>query len=336
VTETGRNILVCRTDALGDTILTIPVCTALKKAFWHARVTMLLSPYTQDIVRNHPDIDQAMLYDPGHRHAKRAGLKRLAQELQARAFDTALAVYPDRRVSWALWRAGIPQRIGTSRRWWSFLYTHKVNHSRAQAYKHEAEYNLDLVRTLGVEAELQAPELFVQPDAKTWADKYYHSLGVRDTDQLVIIHPGARGSSANWSTELYGKLADLLMRSFKCKILLTGSKQEQEIVRKTADYCQEKPLCLEAAVDLNHFAALLVRARLVIVGNTGPLHMACALGVPVVTLFPAAGVTGPVRWGPLGKQAVVITPPPGTRSHDLQSVSPAQVAEKAGQWLKTA
>jgi ADP-heptose:LPS heptosyltransferase len=318
-----HNFLVCRTDALGDTLLTLPVCTALKKAYPQARVSMLVAPYTQDVVKNHPDVDQVLVED-----------KHLAQKLKAEKFDTVLVVFPDPKISWALWRARIPRRVGTNRRWWSFLYNVRVKHSRAKAEKHEAEYNLDLVRALGVKAELHPPKLSVLPEEKKWAQTFYKQQQVSAEENLIIIHPGGRGSSANWDVEQYGQLADLVMKKFSCKVFLTGSKSEQERLRSVAKYCEKKPLCLEQSISLNQFSALLQRASVVVAGNTGPLHLASALDVPVVTVFPHSGVTGPKRWGPLNKRAVVLTPPVSKHSEDLKQVKPEQVLEKMSDWVQ--
>ncbi|MCK5243336.1 glycosyltransferase family 9 protein [bacterium] len=323
MTGNKRNFLVCRTDALGDTILTIPVCTALKKAFPHAHIAMLVAPYTADIVDQHPDIDQVLVNDA-----------QLPAKLKTEKIDTALAVFPDLRVSWALWRAGIQQRVGTSRRWWSFLYNVHVKHSRAKAERHEAEYNLDLVRAIGAKAELQTPKLFVQPEAGTWAETFYQQREVREGDKLVIVHPGGRGSAANWEAEQYGQLTNMLMQELSCKVLVTGSNNEQKRLHAVAKYCQKPPLLLDQPVTLKQLAALLQRAKVVVAGNTGPLHLAAALEVPVVTVFPPTGVTGPIRWGPLGKCSVVLTPPENRQSMDLKLVRPRQVLNSIKSWLR--
>jgi len=330
-----HNILVCRTDALGDTILTLPVCTALKQAFPQARVSMLVSPYTREAVVHQLDIDQVITYDVKHAHAQRAGFLRFLHMLKTERFDTALVVFPDPRISWGLFRAGVPRRVGTSRRLWSFLYTIKVKHSRLKAEKHEAEYNLDLVRALGVTAELKPPQLKVTSAARAWADDYYRNLGIKSDDKLIVIHPGGRGSAANWGPEQYGRLAQILRQAYQCKILLTGSESEQPLLGAVARCCSQQVYRLQQVITLQQLAALLSRANVVVVGNTGPLHMACALDVPVVTIFPPAGVTGPTRWGPLGRRAVVLTPPLDEKPVDLKRVSPEQAAEKAGTLLRS-
>lgn len=321
-------ILVCRTDALGDTLLTLPVCAALKEAFPRARVAMLVSAYAAEAVAQQPEVDQVLVYDAAGQHAGRAGFRRLRQLVAQNRFDAALLVFPDPRISWAVFRAGVPRRVGTGRRWWSCLFTVRVRHSRARAQKHEAEYNLDLVRALGVPAELRPPRLRVTGEAREWAEHYYQEAGISGQARLVIIHPGGRGSSANWPRERYIALAAMILRETPAKVLLTGAKAEQaQLVAESARH-EPRPLVLDQAVSLRQLAALIARADVFISGNTGPLHMAAGLDARIIALFPAAGVTGPVRWGPLSQRAEVLCPPEERPEPGLLAITPQRVLEK--------
>ncbi len=329
-----RRILVCRTDALGDAILTLPVCLALKKAFPQAWVSMLVSGYTHDALSSQPGPDQVMVYEACGRHAGWRGLKRLKQEIGGQSFDTALLVFPDIRISWAIFRAKVARRIGTGRRLWSGLYNLKVRHSRARAQRHEADYNLDLVRIMEVEAELMPPRLVVEKHAEAWAKKYCQCAGLKPGDKLIILHPGGRGSSANWLPSNYASLARILMRQYEFRVLLTGSRQEQDLLADVAKQAGTQPLVLSEPVDLKQLAALIAQASVFVSGNTGPMHLAAGLGIPTVSLFPARGVTGPIRWHPLGKRGVVLTSPDmnkksgGEEYAGLSGIEPLRVAEK--------
>ncbi|MCD4814174.1 glycosyltransferase family 9 protein [bacterium] len=328
-----KKILVCRTDALGDTLLTLPVCQALKQAFPQAAVDMLVAAYTSDLIENHPAVDTVIAYDKQGAHRGCRGRKKLIAILRAGHYDAALAVFPDKHISWSLLRARIPLRIGTARRWWSVLFNKKVKHSRAKAQRHEAEYNLDLVRALGVEVVLSPPKLEVLSSAEQWAKDYYQSLGRKPGDMWIGIHPGGHGSSSNWRPEQYGRLAEKLIQQYQCKILLTGSIDEQPLLHLADKACKPKLSVLETTVTLQQLAALIKQADLFIAGNTGPLHMAAALDVPVVTVFPAQGVTGPVRWGPLGRRVSVLTPPTTGDPTAVQEIRIEDVVKAVRQYI---
>lgn len=325
-----NNILVCRTDAIGDALLALPVCAALKRSFPGARITLLVSAYAYDLLDGQPGTDEVWACAARGEHAGGSGLRRLRDRIRAAGFDTALLVFPDRRVSWAVSRAGVPRRVGTGRRWWSFLYTHRVRHHRAAAERHEADYNLDLVRALGVSATLEAPRLRLFPEAQAWADGYLQALGVNPSDRLVLLHPGSRGSAANWPPETYGRLAQRLNTEPGVRLLLTGSPAERGVLQAAAAVCSPAPACLTEAVGLKQFAALLARAAVFVSGNTGPMHIASLLGVPTVSVFPSGGVTGPVRWRPLGPRATILTPP----TADVAAITPEAAAEAVtAAWL---
>jgi len=276
------------------------------------------------LIDGQPGPDEVWACSTQGEYAGRAGVAHLQARVRAAGFDAALLVFPDRRVSWAVCRAGVPRRIGTGRRWWSFLYTDRVAHHRAAAERHEAEYNLDLVRALGVSAELEAPRLRLFPEAEAWTGEYLRALGVRSADRLVILHPGSRGSAANWPAATYGLLARQLAGDKRIRLLLTGSPAEQDVLRETAANCDPAPARLTEAVTLRQLSALIARAAVFVSGNTGPMHIASAIGVPTVSIFPAAGVTGPVRWRPLGPWPVVLTPAEGA---DVRTISVEAVAD---------
>lgn len=300
-----RHILVCRTDALGDALLAWPVCAALKRAFPRTRVTFLTSAYAAPLFAGQSGPDEVWAYDPD------APLADLVRRVRAAGPDAALLVFPDRWVSWALWRAGVKKRVGTARRWWSFLYTVRVNVSRARGDRHEADLNLDLVRALGAEAKLIPPRLTVAAADRAWARSTLKRSGLRPGDRLVLLHPGGRGSSANWPPERYGQLAGILRQVPRIHLLLTGSNTEQDLLCAAARACVPEPARLTEPVTLPRFAALISEAEVFVSGNTGPMHVASALGVPTVSIFPPAGVTGPARWHPLGRPHIVLTPPEG-------------------------
>jgi ADP-heptose:LPS heptosyltransferase len=318
-----QNILICRTDAIGDALLTLPVAAALKQAWPRAQVVFLASAYAADILEGQPGLDEVWAYAPG----SRAGLKKLIVRLRQSRFDAALLVFPDRWVSWAVWRSGIPVRVGTARRWWSWLYSQKVAVSRAQGNRHEAEYNLDLVRALGVEAKLKPPRLRLFSEAKRWAQAYLKAQGIKSGHNLIVVHPGGRGSAANWPPEKYRELVQRLARWPKTRVLLTGSAAEQNLLAEVARGCSPAPDILRDSISLKQLAALLAQARVMISGNTGPMHIAAGLNVPTVSFFPPAGVTGPGRWRPLGNRQEVLTPAAQDQA-DMETIS-VERAERA-------
>jgi len=319
-------ILICRSDAIGDALLALPVVTALRRAFPQTHLGFLASDYAADAVDLQAHGPDAVLrYDARGRHAGRAGLRTLAREIAEHGFDAALMVYPDRRISWAVYCAGIRLRVGTGRRWWSLLFNRRIRKSRSQGGRHEAEYNLDLVRALGVAAELEAPLLKTCPGDQAWADAYLKGKGIELRRPWVILHPGGRGSADNWPAKNYGRLARLACDS-GVQVFLTGTACEQPLLHAVtaASGLPALPRLIEP-VTLKQLAAVIARAGALVSGSTGPMHLAAGLRVPTVSLFPEGGVTGPERWRPLSPLARVLTPGPG---EGVGTIAPETVAQQ--------
>lgn len=313
-----RRWLVCRTDALGDSLLALPVAAAIKRLEPGSHVTLLASAYTHELFQGHPDLDQVLAYDADSEHAGWSGMHRFIRLVAGQKFDVALLVFPDRRVSWAVYWAGVRQRVGTGRRLWSWLYTRRVAHSRAQSVRHEADYNLDLLRALGLNPALEPPAITVRPEAKVWAQADLKQRGLAGGQRLVIIHPGGRGSAANWPLEQYRRLSELLLADPNVRVLVTGAGQEQAQNAAAFGAGARQPWVLRTAISLPQLSALLAEADTVVAGNTGPAHLAASLGKRVVALYPAGGKTGPVRWRPLGSRVEVL---------NLESLEPETAAQ---------
>ena len=135
-----RKILLVRTDRIGDTLLTLPVVKPIKEKWPECKIDFLARTYTHPILKNVKEIGQILNYDPEGVHRGIRGHQLLATEIQHQDYETAILFYPRFGLTSALWRAGIPRRIGTSHRWYSFLLTDRVYQSRRECLKHEVEY----------------------------------------------------------------------------------------------------------------------------------------------------------------------------------------------------
>ena len=156
--ETVSRILVVRTDRIGDVLLTTPVSTALRQAFPQAKISWLVRPYAAPLLEHNPDVDQVLL-DKGQ------STRDLATMLKREQFDAAIVALPRWRIAWALWRAGVPVRIGPASKLYSILFTHRLYQHRSEGKKHEADYNLELLAPLGVSFQ-RHPTRFALTDCR--------------------------------------------------------------------------------------------------------------------------------------------------------------------------
>ena len=301
-----KHILVARTDKIGDLLLTLPVFQTLKQSFPQARVTALVSAYAKEIVEGHPAIDAVEAFDP------RMGLFELAKRFKQLAPDVFIAVYPRAKQVLAAWLAGVPVRIGTAYRWYGYFLNHRIKVHRHLCEKHEVEYNLDLVKPLGVTQFADKIQFPVTDADRTAARELLQPKGIAPGTPYVAVHPGHKGSALNWSPERYAELIGHLCRK-GMKVIITGGADEKNLVTQVTHLLFEldaaqKPATLVGECGLKTLAAVYEGAACFLSGSTGTMHLAAAVGTPTVALFCPIPATTPVRWGPWGNESTVLMP----------------------------
>lgn len=299
-----HNILVVRTDRIGDVILTLPTVEALKSNFPNAHVTMLVSSYTSTLVE---DIAGTLLYN---RDGKLKPFFEILREIRNVHFDAVITAHPRFRIALLLKLAGIPLRIGTGYRWYSFLFNKKIFEHRKTAEKHEAEYNLTLAAALGCKIpEKIISRLIVTDQEKQTARDVRRKLELTDRSPLVLLHPGSGRSARDWRPERFARLAAEFTK-LGHRVVITGGVKEEALVNRVAHEAGNNVKPFISKLNLKEFAAFIQTAKLFVANSTGPLHIAAAVGTPVIGFYPPLRVMSPKRWGPLTDKKAVFVPDP--------------------------
>jgi heptosyltransferase-2 len=218
------------------------------------------------------------------------------------AFEAALLAFLSR----------IPKRIGYSTQGRGFLLSQKARPRIKQLNRHQVYYYLDLLFQTGVSDldYLNSPDF--QPDISFTAtsqsiesaNRLLKELGIEPSDRLIGINPGAfYGSAKRWLTDRYAALADLLICEKGAKVLIFGSEGERPIAEEIESQMNERPIVLTGRTDLPALMGTMSRCRIFITNDSGPMHLAAALGVPQVAIF---GSTDEIATGPFSGKAVVI------------------------------
>ena len=301
-----KKILLVRTDRLGDVILTLPMLSALHACFPDATITMLLSQYTGQIVEGNPLVHEILWYD---HDGQLFPFRKMCSEITKRSFDAAIVVHPRPRLAWLLYRSGIPVRVGTGYRWYSVLFNKRVFEHRKDAKRHEVEYNLRLLEALDCKSTSE-PEfpIAVPREADDTVVMLYRSLGITDDDLVVILHPGSGGSAREWPAEYFGILGARLIEHPHVRVLVTGGKGEERKVAEILVATKGGAVPLVGKLTVKELAALFRRTHLFVGNSTGPLHLAAAMGTPVIGLYPQAKAMSERRWGPYTKKKEVFVP----------------------------
>ncbi len=298
-----KNILFIRTDRIGDVVLSLPMLPVLKKNFPNASITVLVRPYTKGLVERHPCVDNVMLWN---QHNHESLWKNIAR-LKTKKFDLAILPYPRFNLALMIFLAGIPIRVGTGYRWYSFFLNKKIYEHRKDAKKHEVEYNLNLLSAIGI-ADHSVPvfDFAVPGDRQNIVDTQLAKDKLLNVP-FVVLHVGSGGSARDWPLKKFAKLGDELLSNHHLKVVLTGSESEKALVSEVEHAMNLKPVNYVGKFSLEELGAVFKRATVFISNSTGPLHIASMVGTSVIAFYPPIIQCSPVRWGPFTKRKVVFT-----------------------------
>ncbi|MFA5402718.1 MAG: lipopolysaccharide heptosyltransferase II [Candidatus Omnitrophota bacterium] len=295
-----KRILIARTDRIGDVLLSTPVIKALRDKYPQAYIAMMVSPYAKDIVEGNPYLDKVIIYDKDGAHKSWLNSLRFAQGLKKKKFDLALILHPVNRTHLVSFLAGIPKRIGYDRKL-GFLLTDRIRHTKQLGEKHELEYNLDLLKYLDIDAQEKDLYMPIKPESEKWVKELFKQENIHEADRLLAIHPAASCPSKIWPPERFAQAADKLAQSYGFKVFIVAGPKDLKAAEAVAKQMRSGVINLAGKTSVSQLASLLKRCALFISNDSGPVHIASAIGTPVISIFGRnqAGLS-PRRWGPVG------------------------------------
>jgi heptosyltransferase-2 len=283
-------ILIRATNWVGDAIMALPALRAVRKRFPEAEIAIVARPYVADISRDQAICDQLIAYDPKGLHSGISGRERLASELRAQKFDVALLLQNAFDAAWLAWRANIPERIGYARDGRSFLLTKAVllpKHGEIPA--HEKFYYLELLRRAGWLDSMPNEEfisLSIPEEKRQSADEFLYKSGVRRGALRIAIGAGASyGSAKCWPPPRFAKVANRLQSEADADVILFGTSAEAGVAAAISVEMQQPPIDLTGKTAIADLPALLSQCHLFIGNDSGAMHVAAAVGLPVVAVF---------------------------------------------------
>jgi lipopolysaccharide heptosyltransferase II len=307
-----QNILIVRTDRIGDVVLTTPTIHALRQALPQARLSILVAPATQDLVKGNPDLNQILLDDRRAMHQGLGGFLKLVNEIRRERFDAAIILHTKKRTNLLCFLAGIPLRIGYQNAKWGFLLNHPIEDTRHHGTKHEADYCLDVLKALGLNIKPHPLTLFVpvQPSAEQWAQQIFQQQGFSPTDKIFALHPGASDPSKQWPAKRFVELVEALSGRYAGRFILVGADNVKPIAQTICSSTKVPILNLAGQTTVSQMASLFKRCTMLISNDSGPVHVAAGVGTPVVSIFTRnqPGINAQ-RWKPLGSKSRFITVP---------------------------
>lgn len=280
--------LLVRLGSMGDILHALPAASALRDAFAGARIDWVVDPKWARLLEGNPDLSEVISFDRKSARGAAAAVRKMRAAHYACAIDFQ-SLYKSALLAFA---SGAPRRVGFESSYAreglaSLLYTDRLNPRGA----HKVEHNLTLVENVGARKSKPRFPLAIHPEDE---DRVARELAAHGVGEFFVLNPGGGWRSKCWPAERYGELHRLLAGRYGWRGVVTFGPGEEDLARQVVDAAgHSRPAAI--ALGLGPLMALMRRARFVVSADTGPLHLAAALGAPVVGLF---GPTDPSRNGP--------------------------------------
>jgi len=299
-------LLIIRNDRIGDLVLTLPAFEYARKAYPNAEISVLVAEGTAPLLQKNANVDR-VLTDDG-----KSSSKELARRLRPQRFHATVVINTNTRNCLAVWRARIPIRVCWAGKPIGLLLgNHRVRLRRSHPPIHESEFALALVKRLGIDPSvmLSPPSLHMDEVVRQRVRARIQGDLGRD-GPLFGVHPGNYNSAYNWPPERYLELVRYL--ASRGRVAVTGGPGERALLaamKAELPHTALPRVAFYSDFELQEACAAIAMEDVLTVSSTGPMHLAGALGTPVVALFSAHPAHDPKKWAPFGNENTILQPP---------------------------
>ncbi len=295
-----KKIIISRPDAIGDVLLTLPMCGLIKKYFPEVKIVFIGRTYTEAIIKCCEHVDEFINADVLSEHHNNHAITILKQS----GADTIIHVFPNKHIAKLAKQAGIKNRIGTTNRWFHLFSVNRfVALSRKNSDLHEAQLNIKLLSAIGIEEvpEIDKLHAYIGFTKLPVLEKEHEAL-IHPEKINVILHPKSNASAREWNLEHFRALIDLLPAD-RYQIFISGTDKEKVSLNDWLKQLPAHVMDITGKMSLPQFIAFIHKVNYLVAASTGPLHIASSLGIGAIGIYPPIRPMHPGRWKPIGKNA---------------------------------
>ena len=291
---TIRSILVIKLRAIGDVLLSTVVLPNLRDAFSSARIDFLTEPPSVEVLRGNPFVDEVLVFDSSVMSGP--GLIRMVRR---RRYDMVIDLFGNPRTALVTRLSRARYRVGYRFRQRAYAYNIVVEPRGGQV--HNTQFNLDALEAIGVPVVDRSVQFRLSAEDEAYIDRFV-GKEFRPGELIAGLNMGGGWYTKRWGLERYAALADRLSTELEARIvLLWGPGQRADAERVQA--LMNVSAVIPPATSLKQLGAMIRRCRFVVSNDSGPMHIAAAVGTPVLGIF---GPTNPALQGPYGSQHMTV------------------------------
>ena len=298
-----NRILVVKLDHLGDVLLATPVFSNLRQAYPNAELHALTGTWSRVVLEKHPDVNKVLAYNsPAFcRTGEPASLKQtfqLYRALRRQKYDLMVELRGDWRVAWFALLRVTPKRLDRA----ALQVANKLGFPQFTGI-HETTRNLNILHKAGIPTPIQTTTFLITAEDKKWASDFLATLPINRERPLIAIHPGSPIPIKRWMPERYAELADWLIAQKRAEILFVGVEDEIPIITEIQAQMRMASNNIAGKTTLTQLASILHTCNVFIGNDSGPMHLAAAVGTQTIGLY---GPGDPTRFGPVGPKCQTI------------------------------
>jgi len=299
-----KRILIFNVNWLGDVLFSTAAIRNIRRNFPESYIACIIPSRCYPVLKGNPHLDEVIIFDEKDRHKGIFAKLGFIRQLKGKMFDTVFLFHRSFTRTLICRLAGIEERIGHYTRKRAFLLTKKIIPPRRDSV-HRIDYYLNVIEKAGLRVEDRYPEIFFShEDEKIVDDFFFQKNRLAKDDFIVVINPGGNWIPKRWPKEYWAVLSDKLISEFNAKVVISGSVSDVQLARQIKNLMRHEPIISCGIFNIKQLGALVLKADIFITADSGPLHIANAVGAKkIIALF---GPTSPKITGPYPATNVVI------------------------------